>query len=204
MKKTANKAISLILGTMILIMPVSVLADESDYGATGALSKDSYTIEDMITYAMEDEYLARAEYLAIMEKYGQIKPFTNIAKSESTHVALLKPLFENYGIAVPEDEAVKKVTAPETLKDSYKAGVDAEMLNIEMYEKFLKEDIPADVKAVLEKLKNASLKHLNAFQTNYDRAEGNVGVTTNQNKGNQGRGLMRGRNRGSRTFNTSF
>lgn len=204
MKNKTNKILSMLLGSVILLTPVSVLADESDYGAAGALSKDNYTIEEMITYAIEDEYLARAEYLAIMEKFGQIKPFSNIARSETTHVGLLEPLFEKYEITIPTDDADTRVTAPETLKDSYKAGVDAEVLNIEMYENFLKEDIPADVKAVLEKLRNASINHLNAFKRNYDRTEGTVTANNNSGNSNQGRAQLRGRGRTNRFFNSMF
>jgi hypothetical protein len=33
------------------------------------------TLEKMLRYAVEDEYLARVEYTAIMDTYGTIRPF---------------------------------------------------------------------------------------------------------------------------------
>ena len=35
---------------------------EGDYGAQGAKEVENYTLEDMLIYAIQDEYLARAEY----------------------------------------------------------------------------------------------------------------------------------------------
>ena len=40
----------------------------------------------MLTYAIQDEYLALAEYELIIEKYGSMRPFSNIINSEKTHI----------------------------------------------------------------------------------------------------------------------
>ncbi|NLI55294.1 MAG: DUF2202 domain-containing protein [Clostridiales bacterium] len=118
----------------------------------------------MLTYAVQDEYLARAEYALIMDEYGSIRPFTNIMKAEDTHVAALLPLFETYGIASPADESASHTASPASLTNAFEAGVNAEVNNIAMYETFLDQDLPSDVRAVFTSLMRASENHLRAFQ----------------------------------------
>lgn len=50
------------------------------------------------TYAIIDEYTAKATYEAIITTYSDIRPFTNIVNAEQTHSDLLLPLFETYQI----------------------------------------------------------------------------------------------------------
>jgi hypothetical protein len=134
------------------------------YGSTGALADDDLTLADMLTYALQDEYLAHAEYEYIIGTYGAIRPFTNIIRAEETHIEALLPLFETYGIAEPTDDASTHVAAVASLTEAYEAGVEAEIMNIDMYEAFLSEDIPSDVRIVFEDLMRASGSHLNAFE----------------------------------------
>ena len=44
------------------------------YGAKGALADKDLTINDMLVYAVQDEYLALGEYQAIIEKFGEQRP----------------------------------------------------------------------------------------------------------------------------------
>jgi hypothetical protein len=141
-------------------------AELTDYGAKGALSQSDLDLKAMLTYAIQDEYLAKAEYELIMDKYGVIRPFSSIVKSEEQHIAYLVDLFRNYGFAVPEDTAKDHVVLPRDLKSSFETGVQAEIENIAMYEAFLERELPADVRDVFEKLKSASENHLRAFQNN--------------------------------------
>jgi hypothetical protein len=123
----------------------------------------SYTLEQMITMAITDEYLAHKEYEIILDAYGNINPFANIINAEVTHIEALLPLFEAYDIAVPVDNAATLVALPSTLQEAYEIGVQAEVNNIGMYESFLKQDLPQDVRDVFEDLMAASEKHLQSF-----------------------------------------
>lgn len=134
------------------------------YGSAGALSDDDPTLADMLTYAMQDENLARAEYDLILNDFGSVRPFTNILRAEETHVEALLPLFEAYGVAVPPDEGASNASAVASLTEAYQAGVNAEVNNIAMYEIFLEQSLPDDVRAVFESLLRASENHLRAFQ----------------------------------------
>ena len=56
--------------TLALAVPAMGLAAEG-YGAAAVREGQTYTVEQMLIYALQDEYLARAEYKAIMEKFGE-------------------------------------------------------------------------------------------------------------------------------------
>lgn len=134
------------------------------YGATGALGDTSLSLADMLTYAMQDETIARAEYAAILATYGSVRPFTNIIRAEESHILALQPLFEAYGIAIPADDSASRVTTIPSLTEAYQTGVSAEVNNIAMYETFLEQNLPDNVRAVFESLMRASENHLRAFQ----------------------------------------
>ena len=165
MKKTW---LAVIIGIMMLIggLTAPVGAAPAGYGAAGAatLSDAELTVPVMLTFALQDEYLARGEYQSIMEKFGSSRPFSNIIKAEEQHIAWLKPLFETYGVALPADRGVKLAVAPDTMAYALQAGANAEIANIGMYERFLSRELPVDVKAVFEHLLAASKNHLAAFQ----------------------------------------
>ena len=142
----------------------------ADFGAGGAQQKDEFTLEEMLTYALQDEYLARAEYERIMDTYGVQKPFSNIILAEERHIAMLKPLFNKYGVALPQDTAADHIIVPGSLLEAYETGVTAEINNIAMYDKFLKLNLPYDVRSAFIKLRDASYNHLAAFQNKVDQA----------------------------------
>lgn len=136
----------------------------SGYGSEGALNDTTLSLADMLTYAVQDEYLARAEYDRILTQYGSIRPFTNIIRAEETHIDALLPLFTAYQIAAPKDEGANYTVSVSSLTEAYQAGVNAEINNIAMYETFLDQNLPDDVRTVFESLMRASENHLRAFQ----------------------------------------
>lgn len=135
-----------------------------NYGAQAAKNDSALTLEDMLTYSMQDEYLARMEYRMIMDKYGEQRPFSNIILSEEKHISMLTNLFNNYHLSIPEDLSANYVTHPSSLNQAYEDGVTAELENIAMYDRFLQENIPQDVENVFIALRDASKNHLSAFQ----------------------------------------
>ena len=149
-------------GSVYAVEDSSILTEK--HGAAAASSDSSYTLEEMLVYAVEDENLALAGYQMIIEKFGAQRPFTNIVRAEQRHVGMLLPLFEKYKVTVPEKDWKSFVEMPSSLQESYGIEIKAEENNIAMYEKFLKEDLDDDVRAVFERLMNASKNHLRAFE----------------------------------------
>lgn len=148
------------------------IEDEKDFGAKGALTSEVFTLEEMLNFAIEDEYLARQEYESIMDVYGQIRPFSNIIKAEETHIEMLKDIFEEYDLQLPLDTSIEHVVVPDELDLIYEIGVQAEIDNIAMYEVFLKQDISNDIREIFIELRDASKNHLAAFQRG-NRGRGN-------------------------------
>lgn len=134
------------------------------FGANGALMDTDLSIIDMLTYAIQDEYLAHAEYAEIIAIYGDQNPYNNIIEAESTHIASLTSIFETYDIALPQDDAVSYLIIPVSLLEAAQTGVQAEISNIAMYDLFLSYDLPDDIRAVFDSLKAASESHLLAFE----------------------------------------
>lgn len=154
---------------------VTALAADTSFASAAVEPDETYTLAQMLTYAIQDEYLAYAEYDKIIDVYGAQRPFTNIIQAEATHIAALEPLFTEYGVDLPENTAADYTAVPATLAEAYQAGVDAEISNIAMYETFLdQDDLPDDVKAVFAALKNASESHLAAFQRSVARSDGTL------------------------------
>lgn len=182
MKKTFLKVIMIIVVTVFSLTTIASAA-VSDYGSSGAKVKSSYSNEEMLKYAIQDEYLALAEYEKIISTFGVQTPFTNIIKAENNHISLLKPLFEKYGVSIPENTAKNLVIIPDSMVNALKIGVQAEIDNIAMYDKFLKQNLPSDIKDIFTYLKNASQNHLKAFERGVSREEGTQLRNSNSSKG---------------------
>lgn len=154
--------------------PVALESEElvessAGYGAKGALEDEDLTIIDMLTYAVQDEYLAHGEYEAIMGKFGTQKPYSNIVLSEETHLSYLKEVYASYDLEFPDDESNGHIVVPNTLLEAAQTGVKAEVDNIAMYELFLSYDLPDNVKNVFTILRDGSENHLSAFQKQVDK-----------------------------------
>lgn len=175
---------------------VTAFAEESDFGSAAVTEDKTYTLSEMLTYAIEDEYMAYAGYDTIINTFGVQRPFTNIIKAESTHISELEPLFEEYGINLPENSAAEYVMVPDTLLDAFKAGVEAELGNIAMYETFLAQNLPDDVRLVFTELMNASENHLAAFENGVTRLE-NSSTGANASRGNNSTAANKANNKTS-------
>lgn len=139
--------------------------DESAaYGHKGALADENLTEEEMLRYAIEDEYAARSEYQAVIDKLGEVNPFASIVSAEQSHIDALKTLYGYRSMEVPADNSASHVVVPATLVEAKTIGADAEVNNIAMYEKFLNQSLPDDMKRVFTSLKEASEQHLAAFR----------------------------------------
>ena len=133
-------------------------------GTGNAQELDAKTQQALIN-AINDEYKARAVYQKVLDTFGDVRPFSNIIKAETTHVELLLPLFEKYGVAVPADDWYDKVPAFATLQEACEAGVDAEIENAGMYDEFFTFVQEQDIRDTFTRLRDASQeKHLPAFQ----------------------------------------
>jgi hypothetical protein len=125
--------------------------------AAPAFSPDiAYSLQDMLTYALLSEYATEAAYAADMHKYGDQSPFTELQAATDLRIKLLKTLFENLGLALPVNTAAEGLAAPSSLQEEYRARAVAETQKIQMYQVFLTQALPDDVRAAFESLLSGS------------------------------------------------
>ena len=149
--------------------PAATGGAAAGYGAAGAAADKDLTVEKMLVYAIQDEYLAHGEYEYVLSKFGDQRPFNNIVEAEVQHIAELKILFGKYKLAVPADMSKDHIIPAASMDEALKIGVQAEIDNIAMYKSFLNKDLPEDVKSTFNFLMNGSESHLEAFQRNLNR-----------------------------------
>lgn len=127
----------------------------------------------MILEAINDEYKARAFYRLVIKTFGPVRPFVNIVEAENTHASALERLCERYRIPLPADEWDRTLRPPASILEACRAGVEGEIQNIGMYDRFLKETKIPDIRALFQWLQARSRDaHLPAFQRCVARGEG--------------------------------
>jgi len=120
---------------------------------------------------LEDERRAEALYAAVMRKYGEVRPFSNIIEAERRHQGALESLFEAHGLKVPANPwQGKNIPVPDTFRGACEAGVEAEIENVALYDRLMRTVKETDLLEVFEKLRWASQeRHLPAFQRHAGR-----------------------------------
>ena len=144
------------------------LATIASFAPVSALEPSDAELEKMFTVLINDEYKAQAEYEALIEEFGAVNPFVRIVKAEARHIDALETLFDAYDFDIPEDNGDKYAVVPDSLEEAYAIGVEAEIANIDLYEDYLKQDLPEDVERVFTNLMKASENHLRAFENAVD------------------------------------
>ena len=156
--------VCLILGTTT----AGVFGNEVVQTNPSAIAKKSSLnakTQQALKEALADEYQARAFYQAVINKFGEVKPFSNIVMAEERHAIALEQLFLQYGLAIPQDSYANKMEVPGTLLAACQMSIVTEKENRGMYDLFLAFIQEPDIRMVLERLSNASQqKHLPAFE----------------------------------------
>ena len=114
--------------------------------------------------ALNDEYHAWAVYDQVLADHGTVQPFANIRNAESNHYTKLSYLFEEYNLAMPDNPWIENVDAFETVEMACAGGVEAEEINVLLYDHLFSTTDRDDIIATYERLQWASLeRHLPAF-----------------------------------------
>lgn len=158
----------------------------------GPLSADD---QWALNEAIQDEYKARAIYAKVIEKFGEIRPFSNIIHAESRHVDALAGLYQKYGLQVPKDNWRDKVPVFATPPDACAAAIQAEIENAALYDRIMTKINKPDLTRVFTALRDASLNnHLPAFKRCLEQGGGPGQVQGGTRR--QGQSSTRGRGRG--------
>lgn len=115
--------------------------------------------------ALDDEYKAEATYLKVIDDFGNVRPFSNIVRSEQRHIQALIPFFSKYGVEVPENPYIGQVPSYQSVKQACHAGVDGEVDNVALYDRIFSLADDAELIQVFKSLQWASeYRHLPAFE----------------------------------------
>lgn len=149
------------------------VADPAHQACDGRVIMIDQKTKAMILEALNDEYKARAFYRLVLNTFGPIQPFVNIVEAEDTHARALERLCERYEIPLPADEWDRTLQPPASVLEACRAGVEGEIENIAMYDRFLKSTEISDIRGLFQRLQARSRDaHLPAFRRCVARGEG--------------------------------
>lgn len=197
-----NNRIMMIGAVLLLIGAASMPLWAQNYGrrsaepGTGYRSEQTLDIESVIAgiepgtltaeeeagilLMREEEKLARDVYLTLAEKW-EIPVFSNIARSEETHMEAMEMLIERYGLTDPVDDASSGSRGrysneefnglytdlinrgSESFEAAMEVGALIEDLDIADLQRLIEESGNDDVKIVYQNLLKGSRNHLRSF-----------------------------------------
>ncbi|MEO1969630.1 MAG: DUF2202 domain-containing protein [Sphingomonadaceae bacterium] len=153
------------------VLAIAALGLSACYNApTSAQASTSTSVVDSdapaLLTALDDEYKAEATYAAVIEKFGEVRPFINIIRAEQMHKKMAEAELNRLAVQYPhENPYTGKINAPNTLLEACQIGITAEEENIALYDRLLPNVSDPQVRAVLTQLQAASRdRHLPAFQ----------------------------------------
>jgi hypothetical protein len=127
------------------------------------LEGETTALKSMHDVLYQDEFNTRSTYEEIVDKFGSKLLYNNLIQAEAQHLKALERIYDRYQIEIPDSDAMTPYL-PDTLLETYSLGKEAEEANIALYEKYLDQDLPDDVRFMFERLMHASYHHLNAFE----------------------------------------
>lgn len=141
---------------------VALTAGCASASASGAASSDV----DALRAALDDEYRAEATYAAVIDAFGDVRPFINIIEAERRHAVRVKVELDRLGVSYdPANPYLGTLAAPASLLAACEQGVAAEIENIALYDRLLPKIEDRQVRDTLVALQSASReRHLPAFK----------------------------------------
>lgn len=145
------------------------ICDVGDYA--GPLEPDE---AQGLLLALNDEYHAEAVYQQVLDDFGaETRPFSTIIVAEQRHQTSLLDLFDLYELAVPDNPWLGSVAGFESIADACAVGVEAEIINVTLYNYLYSTTDRTKIITVYEHLQAASNdKHLPAFERCGNRGGG--------------------------------
>ena len=133
-------------------------------------------LRTILDEALEDERKAEATYAAVLVKFGEVRPFSNIIDAERRHSSAIERQMARLGFPIPPNNWEGRAPVPASLAEACREAVQAEVENIALYDRLLPTIADSTVRQVLENLQAASRdNHLPAFRRCLAREEGQGG-----------------------------
>ncbi len=129
-------------------------------------------VSQILRISCYDEYRANAYYQKVIDTYGAVAPFSNIVRAEVRHYTALEQLCQKYGVIPPINDWYEKTKIASSIEKCCKDGADAEIANIEMYNKLLPFAMQDDIRDVFYREQAASYnQHLPAFEACFQNTQ---------------------------------
>ena len=105
MKKSTMIFFSLLLFFSVLIVSESkVAASEIKLiGADASFEAGDLTLEEILTYSIESQYLTNYMNNAIIEKFGKVRPYDVMVENNKKNISELEILFYKNKLSIPTD-----------------------------------------------------------------------------------------------------
>ena len=160
-----------------VVMTAGLLAGISPAEAVTAPTRPTAAQKLQLQYLVEEEKLARDVYAYLAANVTSQK-FSNIVKSEQTHMDNISALLKKYNLFNPTTTRAAGVFRDKELQalyndliakgsvgivDAFAVGVAIEKLDIADLKKMMASPAPADVKLAWDQLLKGSINHLAAF-----------------------------------------
>jgi len=196
-------SLSLIFTSLIVISAIGCDQADSGLAANDMVSDGAYALDENLgavqaelgkialepvsteeaaglLYMREEEKLAHDVYAAMFVKWN-LRPFTNISRSEQMHMDAILSLITRYSLIDPvgtngagifKDAALQNlyttlmIQGNKTDVDALKVGATIEEVDIVDLQKHLKENDNKDIALVYDNLMRGSRNHLRAFVKN--------------------------------------
>ena len=162
--------------------------EETHQATISALSDTELSTSELegITFMREEEKLARDVYIQLADLWN-MNIFSNISRSEDTHMEAVKTLIDLFGYEDPVQDNEVGIFTDQVLQDLHNelmvsgsislaeallVGGAIEEIDILDLQKYLDQTSNSAVIEVYENLLRGSIKHLNSFVSNYERQTG--------------------------------
>lgn len=152
------------------VLAAAITGSAVGVGQSAAEAAASNPVQSALLAALDDEYKAEATYQAVLDKHGDVRPFSNIIRAEQRHQEMVKAEMDRRGWTYGPNPYIGKIKVPATLLEACQTGVEAEIENIALYDRLLPQIDDAAARDVLIRLQSASREnHLPAFKRCVER-----------------------------------
>lgn len=123
-------------------------------------------VQNALSQSLTNEYRLQAYYRAVINKFGDLRPFAMIIGAEDQHVAVLSSLFDKYGVAKPTNSFTNQNYSFTNFQSACQNSVAYEQATVNLYNALLpKVSSYTDITQVFSNLKDAAQNsHLPAFE----------------------------------------
>lgn len=123
-------------------------------------------VEQVLQIAVYDELHTLDFCSKVLEKFGEIEPFSQVISEERYYHQILLTLCEKYRVTPPINKCYESLVVPNELSECCEIAVAMELDSINLYEHLISYVEHADIRDILYKLQAAAYNnHLPAFRS---------------------------------------